>query len=102
MAVEKMSCCGALTHTYRDAGHRTHAADCPAKHEPIAHGDEILTDAERMEIFDAVLNDQGPCASTELVVERILRAKMAQAWETGFLACQDEKHQQYDNPYKEA
>ncbi len=29
MALEEMSCCGALTRTYRDADKRVHNRDCP-------------------------------------------------------------------------
>lgn len=28
MSVEKMACCGALTHVYSDAGHRQHKPGC--------------------------------------------------------------------------
>lgn len=29
MSLERMVCCGALTHTYKDAGARVHKPGCP-------------------------------------------------------------------------
>lgn len=41
MGLERMTCCGVLTAVYRDAGNRTHSADCPghamARHCRVEH-----------------------------------------------------------------
>lgn len=33
-------------------------------------------------------------------VHKVIAEALADAWEEGFLACQDERHQQNDNPYR--
>ena len=47
MGLERMSCCGALTHTYADMGKRVHADDCPVAGKRVTtYEDLVATDKQ--------------------------------------------------------